>query len=287
MRVSSLSDDKVIDLLTKYFVPVWVSREHYQLAPPSDEEQDELERIDRDRAKRGLEGGTVCVYVLAPDGAVSATMRVQKAYKPENLAPFLQKIVDDEKLAPRSDEAIRATAAAPRPPAKPATEGGMVLNVWTRFDDPKSNRGTAQDWVEWTADEWAALAPAAGAKPGDARTLPRDAAARLFRRLYPPTGRWDAHDCEFAGGGLTATVVSVEDGEVRLRLEGDVELKYPVLDKQASGKVTARLIGAARYDPAKRVFTSFVLTSETAEYDWSWEGKPQRQKMLMAVEMQP
>ena len=287
MRVSSLSDDKVIDLLTKYFIPVWVSREHYQLAPPSDEEQDELDRIDRDRAKRGLEGGTVCVFILAPDGSVSATMRVQKAYKPENLAPFLRKIVDEQKLAPRSDEAIRATTAAPRPPAKPATEGGMMLNVWTRFDDPKSNRGTAQDWVEWTADEWAALTPAAGAKPGDAQTLPRDAAAKLFLRLYPPTGRWDAHDCEFADGGLKATVVAVEGGEVRLRLEGDAELKYPVVDKQADGRVTVRLVGAARYDPARRAFTSFALASETAEYAWSWEGKPQRQKVLTAVELQP
>ena len=51
--------------------------------------------------------------------------------------------------------------------------------------------------------------------------------------------------------------------------------------------MTARLIGAARYDPAKRVFTSFALASETAEYAWSWEGKPQRQKVLMAVELQP
>ena len=287
MRVSSLSDDKVIDLLTTYFVPVWVSREHYQLAPPSDAEQDELDRIDRDRAKRGLEGGTVCVYVLAPDGTVSATMRVQKAYKPENLAPFLQKVVDDQKLTPRGDEAVRATAAAPRPPAMPATEGGMVLNVWTRFDDPKSNRGTAQDWVEWTAEDWAALAPAAGAKPGDARTLPRDAAARLFQRLYPPTGRWDVHDCEVAGGSLTATVAAADGGEVRLRLEGEAELKYPISDRQVNGKVTARLIGAARYDPARRVFTSFALASETAEYVWFWEGKPQHQKMLLAVELQP
>jgi hypothetical protein len=41
MRVSSLSDEKVINLLTKYFIPVWVSRDHYQLAAPSDAEKDE------------------------------------------------------------------------------------------------------------------------------------------------------------------------------------------------------------------------------------------------------
>ncbi len=214
-------------------------------------------------------------------------MRVQKAYKPENLAPFLQKIVDDQKLAPRGEEAVRATTAAPRPPAKPTTEGGMVLNVWTRFDDPKSNRGTAQDWIEWMPDEWGTLVPAADAKSGEMRTLPRDAAAKLFQRLYPPTGRWDAHDCEVAAGRLTATVVAVEDGEVRLRLEGEAELKYPIVDKQVNGRVTAHLIGAARYDPARRAFTSFALASESAEYVWRWDGKAQHQKMLLAVELQP
>ena len=236
MRVSSLSDDKVIDLLTKYFVPVWVSREHYQLAPPSDAEQDELKRIDRDRAKRGLEGGTVCVYVLAPDGAVSATMRVQKAYKPENLAPFLQKIVDDEKLTPRSDEAIRATAAAPRPPAK-ASDG--------RRHDPE--RLDAVRRPEKQPRHGPGLGRVDGGRmgrprPGRRRQARRraDPAARRGRQAIPAAlpadGRWDAHDCEFAGGGLTATVDSVEDGEVRLRLEGDVELKYPVPDKQATAR---------------------------------------------------
>ncbi len=287
MRVSSLSNDKVIDLLTKYFVPVWVSREHYQLAAPSDSESDELLRIDRERAKCGLEGGTVCVYILAPDGSVSATMRVQKASKPENLVPFLQKIVAEQKLTPRAPDDVRASTAAPRSPAKATTEGGIVLNVWTRFDDPKSNRGTAQDWVEWTASDCAALAPTAAAQPGDIFTVSQDAAGKLFQRLYPPTGIFDAHDCEVASAKLTATVTAVESGEVRLRLEGNADLKYPLSDAKADGKVALRLIGAARYDPARRAFTSFALASESAEYVWLWEGKPQRQKLLAAVEMQP
>lgn len=286
MRVSSLSNDKVIDLLTKYFVPVWISRDHYQLAAPSDSEQDELLRIDRDRAQRGLEGGTVCVYVLTPDGAVSATMRLQSAWKPENLAPFLQKIVDEQKLQPRSAEAVKATVAAPRPPGRPEADGGLTLHVWTRFEDVKNNRGLSQDWVEWTVDDVSTLAPGADARAGTKLTMSRGA-GKLFKRLYPPAARWDGRDCEVAGGQLTATVVAVEGDEVRLKLEGDVELKYPVTDKPLDGKITAKLAGAARYDSRRRLFTSFALASETAEYVWQWEGKPVHQKMLMAAELEP
>jgi hypothetical protein len=286
MRVSSLSNEKVINLLSKYFIPVWLSRDHYQLAAPSDSEKDELLRIDRDRAKRKLEGGTVSVFVLAPDGAVSASMSVQRAYKPENLVPFLQKIVDDQHLEARSPKAIKETTAASRPPSRPKTEGGVMMHVWVRDENMKENRGVSQDWVEWTNAEWKALAPAAGAKVGSTLALPRDAADKLYRRLYPPGPRWDARDAELANGKLTATVISAKDGEVRLKLEGEADVIFPATGHPTDGRIKAKLVGAARYDMAKQAFTSFVLTSEQAEYVWYWENKPQPRKLLMAVEME-
>jgi hypothetical protein len=286
MRVSSLSDEKVINLLTKYFIPVWVSRDHYQLAAPSDLEKDELLRIDRDRVKRGLEGGDVAVYVLTPDGAMAASMAVQKAYKPENLAPFLLKIVNDQHLEVRSAKALNETTAAPRPPSRPKTEGGMMLHVWVRDENMKDNRGVSQDWVEWTPTEWQTLAPAADAKVGSALALPREAVGKLYRRLYPPGPMWNARDAELASGKLTATVVSAGDGEVRLKLEGETDVIFPATGHPTDGRIKAKLVGAARYDKVKQAFTSFVLTSEQAEYIWYWEGKPQPRKLLMAVEME-
>jgi hypothetical protein len=91
MRVSSLSDERVIALLTRYFVPAWLSRDRYQLEPVSQAEKEELLRIDRERGRRGLRGGTVCVFLVAPDGAVLATQPVQQASDPENLARFLER----------------------------------------------------------------------------------------------------------------------------------------------------------------------------------------------------
>lgn len=287
MRVSSLSNEQIINLLTKYFIPVWVSRDHYQLAEPSNSEKDELLRIDRDREKRHLEGGDVSVFVLAPDGAVSASMSVQRAYKPENLEPFLQKIVLDQHLEARSASAIKETTAAARPPSRPKSEGGVVLHVWVRDENMKDNRGVSQDWVEWTAPEWQSLAPLADAAPGSSLDLTREAVGKLYRRLYPPGPRWNARDAELASGTLTATPVSVKGDEMRLKLQGEADVIFPATGHPTDGRLKAKLVGAARYNTAKGRFTSFVLTSEQAEYVWYWEGKPQPRKLLMAVEIEP
>src|SRR5262249_24479294 len=141
MRVSSLSDDRVIDLVSQYFVPALLSRDHYQAEGASRAEQEEVLRIDRDRQARGLKGGTVCVYVLAPDGAVLATQPVQFAYRPENLVPLLKEIVDGRRLRARDPGAVKAGAAPPPPPARPRTEDGLLLHFWTRFDGRGANRG--------------------------------------------------------------------------------------------------------------------------------------------------
>ena len=287
MRVGPLSNDKVIDLLTKYFVPVWLSNDHFQLAAPSDAEQAEVRRIYGERMRKGLDSGTVCVVVLAPDGGVSATMNLHKASQVQNLVPFLQGIVDEQKPEPRSAETIKATTAPPRPPARAHEEGGMMLHVLTRFAEMKPNRGVSQDWFEWSADEWSAFAPASDAKAGDVQVVPKAPASKLFRRLYPPAGSWDPRNCQILAGKLTATVVDVADGETRLNLEGEVELAVPVGDDPTGGKVTAHLTGAARYDREHKKFTSFVLASEHAEFVRTWQGKTFPGKMLMGVEMEP
>src|SRR5437899_268639 len=153
MRVSSLSDERVITLISTYFVPVWHSRDGYQLAEPSPEERAELLRIDRDRSRRGLKGGTVCVFLLAPDGAVAATQPVQQACKAEDLVPFLETFIRDARLRPRDPAAVQGTRAGARA-ARPKTDkSDLVLHTWTRADDREPNRGNSQDWVTWTAAE--------------------------------------------------------------------------------------------------------------------------------------
>ena len=284
MRVSSLSDRRVIELISKYFVPAWVSRDFYQLDGDYKDEKAEIARLDDERRKRGLEGGTVCVFIVADNGDVLATQRVQLAYKPENLIPFLKKIIADQKLKPRSEEAIRASAAAV-PEVKPKTKDGRLIHIWTRVD-MRDNRGLSSDRVELTATEWKAFLPPADAKPGTSWEVPEKIAHKLFQYGYPPGPYWKAKDCKVLKGTLKATLAALSGEEARIQLEGEMALSFPA-GKPTEGRVSARFVGVVREDRKKQTLASLVLVSERADYVWYWQGKPQPLKMRMALELEP
>jgi len=286
MRVSSLSDERVIRLISKYFVPVWVSRDNYQLDPRNKDEQAELERIDAERHKRGLEGGTVCVFVLDAGGDVLATQRVQLAYKPENLVHFLEKLIADKKLTPRDAEAVRATTAQPAA-IKPKTEGGRLVHVWTRCDQKGVNNGLSHDRVELTAAECKTFAPAADARTGATWTIPERVAHKLFQYCYPPGPHWKAKDSKVRSGTMKATLVELSAKEARIKLDGEMELSFPYTGKPTDGRVTARFVGVVHQDVKKQTLTSLALVAEQADYVWYWQGKPQPIQMRIAMEMEP
>jgi hypothetical protein len=286
MRVSSLSDERVIRLISNYFVPVWLSRDNYQLDPRNKEEQAELERIDAERRQRGLDRGTVCVIILDPDGSVRATQRVQLAYKPENLIPFLEKIIADRKLTPRDAKAIRATAVQP-PEIKPKTEGGRLVHVWTRCDQKGVNNGLSHDRVELTTAECQAFAPPANARPGTSWKIPDEITRKLFQFCYPPNPHWKAKESKVLSGTLTATLAAVSAQEARINLEGEMKLSFPHAGKPTDGRVTARFVGVAHQDAKKRTLTSLALVAEQADYVWYWQGKPQPIEMRIALELEP
>lgn len=284
MRVSSLSDRRVIELISKYFVPAWVSRDFYQIEGDHRDEEAEILRLDRERRQRGLEGGTVCVFLVAADGRVLATQRVQRACKPDNLLPFLQKTVADRKLKPRAEEAIRASAAKTRD-VKPKTENGRFIHIWTRLDTG-GNRGLSNDRVELTAAEWKTFLPPADAKPGTTWRIPEKIGHKLFQYGYPPDPHWMAKDCKVLKGSLKATLAALSEREARIQLAGEMKLSFPH-GTAAAGRITARLVGTARVDRHKKTLTSLALVSERADYVWHWQGKPQPRKMRIALELEP
>jgi hypothetical protein len=284
MRVSSLSNPKVAEEISRYFVPTWVSRDDYAAREPrSKEEKAELLRIDRERVKRGMKGGNVCVFIIAPNGDVLATQPVQIASNPEKHLEFLRKIIEDYKMTPRDEEAIRDTAAKPEE-EKPKTKDGRIVHVWTRLER-SGNRSRTIDRVELTAADCKEFLPAADARAGASWKIAESVAHKLYQYGYPPNPYWMVKDCKIEKSTLKATLSSLSDDEARIRLAGEMELIFPV-GKPTEGRVTAKFVGYARVDRKKGALTALALVSDEAKYVWTWQGRPQPAPMEIALEMQ-
>lgn len=284
MRVSSLSNPRVIELISKYFVPAWFSRDFYQIPGDHQDEKKEMLRIDRERAKRRMDGGNVAVYILAPDGKLMASQRVQTACKPENLIPFLEKAIADQKLKPRNEDAVRDTTAKAAS-LKPKNEGGRIFHIWTRLDTGVE-RGLSNDRVELSAKQCKAFLPPADAKVGATWTIPEEINQKLYKYCYPPGPQWIEVLSEVMKGKMKATLASLSEDEARITLQGEMELKFPV-GKPTEGRITAHFVGAAHVDRKKQTLTSFELVSTKADYVWNWQGKPQPRTMRIALELEP
>jgi hypothetical protein len=279
MRVSSLSDDRVISVVSRHFVPAWLSRDRYQQDKIDPDEKKLVGRIDDSRHEQKLEGGAVCVYIVRPNGDVIATLPVQKASKPDLLLPFLKKVIKDEKIeAKKPDAPAKSTQAE----AQAKDKGAVAFVVRTRFDG-KENRGTSRDTVELTKKEWSMLLARKGDEVGDSWKVPADVAEKLLLKAYPPVAHWDAKLAKMSSCSLTAKVTKVNDGEYRVRLEGKLELIYPNKGQPTDGTVRAKLVGYLRCEGGE--LTSLALVSEEAMYVYRWQDKVVEKPMTLSVEL--
>src|SRR5436189_5339881 len=129
MRASSLSDAKVITLLNRFFVPVFVSSEddaEWGTADPA--ERAEYQRILAEAQKSGLSSGTVHVYILTADAHVLDSMHVAEASKPEQLISVLERTV--QKLKPRPGYPVVKPATVSVAPKHDAD--ALVLHLTAR-----------------------------------------------------------------------------------------------------------------------------------------------------------
>src|SRR4051794_22532315 len=127
MRASSLSDARILGLIARYFVPVWMSNDDYGMERKEGPERDELRRIRSEADRLGLPNGRVTVFVVHPDGTPIDSLIVGQAVEPRTLAAMLERVVATSTPPPRGADAIRALRAVPRPAPEPKVPGGLQL----------------------------------------------------------------------------------------------------------------------------------------------------------------
>jgi hypothetical protein len=264
MRAGPLSDLRVISLLNRYFVPVYVSNEDYTpqgAAPP--EEKAERNRILRESHQAKLSTGTVHAYVLTPDGHPIDSLHVATASKPERTVAMLEQTIEKLKVPEGKPLIPPVSQAAPPKGGADSLRLHLTARVlrggaWGRFP--------AENWIVLDREQERKLLPVGAVAVGRSWQLDGDTAAKLLVHFYPATENNDLGKNRIDRQVLTARVVSVEDGVARARLDGSLKMKHPFYHKEDDKVVEASLAGYIDFDPAGQRLRALRLVTERATY---------------------
>jgi hypothetical protein len=279
----SLSDNRVIQLLNQYFVPVYLSNEDYsERGAASAEEKAELQRIRREGLAKGLSVGTVHAYVLTPDGHPADSLHVVDAAKADRMVGMLQRTV--EKLALKPGPPL----VSPAPPAVPAAEPGTLrLHVTSRYLERRGNAYVlvenaggnwsalpGEDWLRLSGEQQAKLLPGRSVTVGQTWTLDPDVSATLLHRFYPPTENNDLGKNRMEEQSLTGTVTVVSGGVAKARITGSLRMKHPFYHKEDGNDVRATLAGTLEWEPASGRIRTLRLVTDEATYGAGGNRQP-------------
>lgn len=280
MRASSLSDRTVVELLSKYFIPVWLSTDDHDLVPKEKAEADEYVRYRKLAHARGLTAGNVQIYLILPDGELLTTLHVAEAAKSDTLRRLLQKTVTDYKIEPRREV---PRPAGVRPRLRPREEDRAEFHVVARYLGPRATSGLGENWVELSGEECAAFVPRE-TKKDFSWEVPAATANKLYGYFFPPGPNYQAGNGKIEESSLTARVAAVEEGRALVLLRGRLTMQHRIGGKETDGDVRARVSGYALIDTKARRLTELALVTDDAEFVWHWQGKPQPSKFTAFVE---
>lgn len=273
MRAGPLSDPKVIALLNRAFVPVYVSNEDYEGGGVPPDEKKAYQRIYHEALQEKRSAGSVCVYLLAPDGKGFDSIIVSKAAEPGVLQKRLAAAV--ERFKPGEGKTLVAPAAQSVPPR--GVPGSLVLHLVARVDHRYSwGEFPSENWIVLQPADLAKLSPPMDVKPGDAISLDKDVVAKVLTYFYPQTETCNAsHDVSEKGShrhrieqlALAGKVVSVEGSKVRVRIDGRQRLKHTFYPGRDDDNVAAAtVVGYLDFDRATKKVSALRLVTETATY---------------------
>ena len=283
MRAGPLSNAKVVGLINRHFVPVYVSNEDYaKNGPAPAEEKAEKQRVYREALQAKLSTGTVHVYVLTPDGHPVDSLHVATASKVEELTAMLERAVAKLK-APAGGPLVK-----PAPQSRPAgaAADALVLHVTARYlrrqgDElvplgAEAHRGESrnagwhanpgEDWVVLPKAEWGKLLPADKVGPGSTWAPDEKVVARLLTHFYPPTENNNVAKNRIEEQSLRGTVLSVKDGVARARLDGRLKMKHPFYHRDDDNRVEAGLLGFLDFEPRTGAVRDLQLVTDGATY---------------------
>lgn len=276
MRVL-LSDGRMISMLNRFFVPVYLSNEDFEgngKAAPA--ERAEMSRVYHEALNAKLPVGSEAIYLVAPDGRVLDAIRTPG--DPSQMIPLLERARD--RVKPREGGPLVKPAPQSRPPAHAPED--LVLHLVARYVDasgapePEKNRPSwhdfpAENWLVFGPSEWTRLLPREECALDMTWTPAPDVTRRILTHFYPTTEdlrRDDAGRSKVERVSLQARVVAIRGDTVRARLEGRVRMTrpfYPNHPEHPPVPVEAKVTGYMEFEPSGRI-VSLRLTTDRAAF---------------------
>jgi hypothetical protein len=266
MRAGPLSNQRVIDLLNRYFVPVYAVNEDYSSkGRASKDEKAERERIFKAGYAAKKSVGTVHVYIVAPNGDLVDSMHVAEAAKPAKLIALLEKTVTDLKVA-AGEPVVKAHPQSERPACEADC---LTLHLTARSLDGKGA------WSEFPGENWIVLSPAdqqqltgkrEKVQVGDTWEVGPETSQKILTYFYPATENNDVSKNHFLNQRLGATVVSAEGKTARARLAGNFRMEHSFYHKPDGKIAEGSVVGFVDFTPENGRVTGFRMISDKATY---------------------
>lgn len=247
MRAGPLSNDKVIALLNRFYIPVYTSNEDYadKSTAVTPEEKAEKQRIFIEFSDARLGTGDVHVYILKPDGHALAGLDIGSAMNIEKEVALLEQSA--AKLGTAAGDPVIAPRATSAPPK--ADPGALILHLTARGQGTGPKAGSwrefpSENWIILKRDQWLKLLPSANPGPGavgNAWDMDREVMAEPLHRFYPQTEETtDDARTQIDRQEMRATIVSIESGVTTARIAGKLSMRRT----NTSGKPDSNLIEA-------------------------------------------
>jgi hypothetical protein len=269
MRAGPLSNDKVIETLNRFYVAAYVSQDDYKRnGPASAEERETFNEIALFTRKEKMSCGSVCGYVLAPDGTVLDSGVVSLIIKGDALLNMLQ--TNAAKLGTKPGKpVVEPHPQFPRPETK---RGELALHVVSRAEGTAPGKGgwrafPGENWVVLTKSDAARLIPSGKINVGTKWELDKAVTDRLLIYFYPQSEDvGDRPDCTIESQSLMAKVESMKNGIALARIEGTLRMQHNFYPGRSGDMVDATIVGYMEFELAKKEIRSLKLVTEKANW---------------------
>ena len=203
--------------------------------------------------------GGNCGLRAAPGWSSFRNLHVAEAARAQKLSALLEKAVAE--LKPNSGQPIVPPAPQSHPPECEKDSVPLHLVACSLDGRGAWNEFPVENWIVLSRDEANKFIAPETFSPGTTWDIDREVATKLLTHFYPASENNDISKNKFDRQSLKATVVAIDDGVARARLEGDMKMEHWFYHKPDGKFVEATVIGFVDFDSATKEIRSLRLVT--------------------------